>query len=44
MDGLDGFKLIGMFGCSNEYLVVIEAAYGTHVMSPYDWNHYTISI
>lgn len=24
MNGLDGYKLIGMFGCGNEYMVVIE--------------------
>ena len=39
MNGLDGYKLIGMFGCGNEYMVVIEAAHGTHVMSSDDWEH-----
>jgi len=26
MNGLDGYKVIGMFGCGNEYMVVIETA------------------
>ena len=37
MNGLDGYKLIGMFGCGNEYMVVIEAAHGTHVMTMQEW-------
>jgi hypothetical protein len=37
MNGLDGYKLIGMFDCGNKYMAVIEAVHGTHVMSSDDW-------
>lgn len=37
MNGLDGYKLIGMFDCGNKYMVVIEVVHGTHVMSSDDW-------
>lgn len=37
MDMMDGYKVIGMFGCGSEYMVVIKAEHGTHVMPSDDW-------
>lgn len=37
MSGLDGYKMVGTFGCGDKLMVVIKAAHGTHVMPTDEW-------